>query len=98
MDHPEAANDAPWRSLHRLPLTAPIHALRPDDYPRALGAADRLRREGIDPTSAGAIIAAILRRGWTFRLTGGMFGLDRRTFTAAIVEPRYLVPWAHTPA
>ncbi len=52
--------------------------------------AARLAADGVDAASAGAIITAILRRGWTFSLAGG----PRPAFFAAILEPRFGAVWA----
>ena len=82
----------PWRDLAKLPERAPLRRLRPDQLPRPRAVRARLATEGIDPDGAGAIVAAIFRRGWTFWLIGAPKAGTR--FVAVVLEPRYGAAWA----
>ena len=82
----------PWRDLAKLPEHAPVRRLRPDELPRGPAVRARLAAEGIDPDNAGAIIAAIFRRGWTFWLIGTPRAGAR--FVAVVLEPQYGAAWA----
>jgi hypothetical protein len=89
------ARHDPWADVARLPDSAPVRRLTPGEYPRPAQVARRLEQEGVDATSAAAVMNAILRRGWTFWLFGG--GSPRPRFGAAILEPRFGAVWAMVP-
>jgi hypothetical protein len=63
-----------WANVPNLPPTSPIRSMEPGDEPKPHQVTQRLTECGIDPDSAGAIIAAIFAKGWTFWLAGGPNG------------------------
>ena len=89
----------PWRRMRDLPPSAPSRRLRPDGYPSGRNLRDRLRAEGLDPASAGAILGAILGRGWSPWLIGhpGPHGRPSHHFEAVVLEPRFGAAWAVAP-
>jgi hypothetical protein len=80
-----------WKDVPNLPPTSPIRTMKPGDEPKSHQVQQRLAELGIDPDSAGAIIAAIFAKGWTFWLAGS----PNSAFAANILEPRFGAPWAH---
>ena len=83
---------APWRRVHLLPERAPIRRLQPHEYPTPAQVRPRLERDGADPDSAGTILSAILRRGWTAWLVAAPGPPPR--FHAYVLEPRHGAAWA----
>jgi hypothetical protein len=75
----------PWGNLPNLRKEAPSRTKKQDDEPMPQQVTQGLKLIGIDPTSAGAIIAEIFKRGWQFLLAGG----PPMQVHAAIFEPRY---------
>jgi len=82
----------PWRDVEQLPKRVPIRRVRPDAFPMPEQVRLRLESAGIVPDSAGALLSAILRRGWTAWLVA-LPGRPPK-FTAYILEPRLRAVWA----
>lgn len=84
----------PYERMPELPDYAPSRALHMNNYPGEAEWTQRLRAAGIDPTSAGAIIAAIVKRGWSFWLVGATHAPKPPRYRAMVLEPRYHAMWA----
>lgn len=82
----------PWRRVEQLPERAPIRQVRPDALSKPGQVRPRLAQSGIDPDSAGALLSAILRRGWTAWLVAVPW--QPPTLTASVLESRLGAVWA----
>jgi hypothetical protein len=82
----------PRRRVDQLPERATIRRVRPDALRKPEQVRPRLGQEGIDPDSAGALLMAMLRRGWATRQVATP-GKPPRV-TGYVLEPRLGAVWA----
>jgi hypothetical protein len=84
----------PYEGMKQLPPHAPAQSLHPTNYPTWPVWEARLRELGIDPGSAGAIIAAIVQRGYSFWLVGTVGSGRAPSYRVLVLEPEPFAVWA----